>query len=298
MGLSLYEGRLKSFPFFERAAAKGHEESIWILSVWKDVEMKYGVLMEAFVKTAEPLGWWFAGRLSEDERERFDFFKKSAEAGCSWAQVSYGGYFRRGEFVEQDNKVYVEWLERAANQNSPDAMHLLGKWFRNDGDDKEKAVMYYGAAAELGWKVSMNSLAQMLRDGEGCAKDLRQVAIWGAKANLYIFWDVFAIAGRALGTEELDCDFDQLCYALGWGLYWYEYGSGRWEYQKNKNKLFDNYCLDYFCSCVEFQRESIFTFLLYWNRVVGVKDVGAMIGKMVWEGREENLVKSFEESSE
>jgi hypothetical protein len=37
-------------------------------------------------------------------RERFDFFKKSAEAGCSWGQVEYGEYFQNGrrEFVEKD----------------------------------------------------------------------------------------------------------------------------------------------------------------------------------------------------
>jgi hypothetical protein len=29
---------------------------------------------------------------------------------------------------------------------------------------------------------------------------------------------------------------------------------------------------------------------LFWNQTVGVKDVGVMIGKMVWEAREDNLV--------
>ena len=52
-------------------------------------------------------------------------------------------------------------------------------------------------------------------------------------------------------------------------------------------------CLDCYCSCAERQQDSICTFLLSWNRTIGVKDVGAMIGKLVWEGREENLLKSF-----
>jgi hypothetical protein len=94
----------QSFELFERAAAKGHEESIWILSVLKDVEKKKNALIEAFAKTEKPLGWYFAGYLSNDDREReqFDFYKKSAEGRCSWGQVQYGLYVRVGEVVERD----------------------------------------------------------------------------------------------------------------------------------------------------------------------------------------------------
>jgi hypothetical protein len=45
------------------------------LSVVKDVEMEEIALIEAFAKTEEPLGWYFAGKLS-DGREQFDFYKK------------------------------------------------------------------------------------------------------------------------------------------------------------------------------------------------------------------------------
>jgi hypothetical protein len=57
---------------------------------------------------------------------------------------------------------------------------------------------------------------------------------------------------------------------------------------------FCNRCLDYYCSSVELQQKSIVTFLLFWNRATGgIKGPGQMIGKMVWEGREEILVESF-----
>jgi hypothetical protein len=298
-----FDGHLKgSFARFERAAAKGHEESIWICSVVKDVEMKKSALKEAFAKTEEPLGYYFAGQLSYG-RERFDFCKKSAEGGCGWGQVRYGRYFELGiRFVEKDMKVYVEWLEKAANRNNPAAMDLLGFWFgKEGGDDKKKAVPYYRAAAELGWKTSMYSLAKMFRDGEGCEKDLRQAAIWCAKGTeAYAFWEVLKEAERAQKsgtTEDLDCDFNQLCYSLGWGLYWYQYGSEDWNVQEDEDQAFGNRCLNFYCSCVELQQKSIFTFLLSWNRTTGgVKGPGQMVAQMVWEGREDNLVKNFEES--
>jgi TPR repeat protein len=289
----------EQFHRFERAAVKGHEESIWIVSVVKDAEMESSALREAFAKTEEPLGWYFAGLFSNG-REAFDFYKKSAEGGCSWGQVEYGEYFKYGDFVEKDEKIYVEWLEKAAKQNNPQAMRWLGYLFRYEGgDNKEKAVSYFRAAAELGWKYSMFWLAHMLRDGEGCVKDLRQAVIWGAKGNdSYLFRDLLRDAKRALEsrrTNNLDCDFNQLCYTLGWGLYWYQRGSEYWNRQVKEVKVFGNRCLDYYCSCVELQQKSIFTFLLCWNRMTGVKGPGQMIAQMVWEGREDNLVQTFEE---
>jgi hypothetical protein len=105
-------------------------------------------------------------------------------------------------------------------------MHLLGLWFGGygKGNDNEKAVSYYRGAAELGWKASMDNFAEKLRDGAGCVKDLRPAAISSAKGNMPVFWVPLEDAKRALqsrATEDFDCDFHHLCFALGWGLYWY-----------------------------------------------------------------------------
>jgi hypothetical protein len=279
------------------------DESIWILSVVKDVKMEWDAWKEAFAKTEEPLGWYFAGRLS-DGRERVDFYKKSAEGGCSWGQAAYGGYFENGfELAEKDEKIFVEWLEKAAAQKNPRAMDWLGDWFCWDGgNDKEKAVSYYGSGAELGWKGSMLSLAVMRRRGKGCAGDLRQAAIWSAKVSYsYLFWNQLEDARRALEsgvTEDLDCDSNQLCYLLGWGLYWYQHGSKEWKSQNYGTRSFGKHCLDFYCACIELQQKSILAFLLFWNRTTGrMKEPGRMIAQMVWEERETNLLLKFGEQT-
>jgi hypothetical protein len=256
---------------------------------------------EAFAKTEEALGWYFAGLFSDDGEEQFEFYKKSAEGGCSWGQVAYGRSFKGGMFVEQDEKVFLEWLEKAANQNNPMAMDWLGRWFRHGrGNDNKKAVSYFRAAAQLGWKNSMGFLAVLLRYGEECARDLRQAVIWCARGDSYVFWDLLEEARRALEsgtTEYLDCDFNQLCYSLGRGLYWHQYETWGWKTESDESKAFGERCLDFYCSCVELQQKSIFTFLLCWNRTTGgVKGPGQMIAEMVWERRAENLVKTFEQS--
>jgi hypothetical protein len=128
----------------------------------------------------------------------------------------------------------------------------------------------------------------MLEDGEGCEKDLGQAALWSVRANVSLFWKLLRQARRALElnqTEDLECNFNELCFSLGWGLYWYEYDGSYWKWEgtNDEDKTFGNDCLDFYCATMELQRESIFTFLLFWNQTVGVKDMGVLIGKMVWE---------------
>jgi hypothetical protein len=301
-GLSWAGTYVEKFARFERAAAKGHEEAIWIVSVVKDVAMELSAWKEAFAKAEEPIGWYLAGWVSGG-RERFDFWKKSAEGGCSWGQVWYGTYFKRGygEFVEEDQKVYVEWLEKGVNQNNPEAMYFLGDWFRHEGgDDKEKAVSYFRGASELGWQNPMGQLSEMLRDGEGCEKDLRQAVILSAKGDSWVFWDMLEEGALESGaTEDLDCDFNEFCHAFGWGLYWYLYDSEEWNEKSDEIEDVGERCLDYYCSCLELQQKSIFTFLLFWNRTTGrVREPGRIIAQMVWEGREENLVIEFGDEEE
>jgi hypothetical protein len=108
-----------------------------------------------------------------------------------------------------------------------------------------------------------------------------------------VFCGVLGDTGRAFEKKDFDSDSNPVVYALGWGLYWYEYGSEQWTVLNIPIKAFGNRCIDYYCSCVELQQKSIFTFLWFWNQTSGgVKDVGVMMAKMVWEGREENFVKS------
>jgi TPR repeat protein len=281
---------------FERAAGKGVEDAIFVQYLTESMSKEDCAEME------DPLGYLCAGVLSEeDSRERFDFMKKSAEGGCSWGQVEYGRYFEQGQFVERDKQVWVEWLQKAVSQNNPSAMDELGEWFREKGED-EVALSWYCKAAELGWKKSMLPLAQMFRTGEGCAgEDLRQALAWYARGGavddfLEVLDDV-----RVTIIEDFDngydCDFDQLCYSLGWGLYWHVHGTIEWDDLEEENEDFGNRCFDYYCNCVTLQQESIFVFLCFWNRTFkGFKEIGTKIVEdHVWNGRHNWPVERFDD---
>jgi hypothetical protein len=300
MELILEEDRWESFWCAEKAAEKGHEEARWIWRVMRGTDVdSIADLKEYFAERNDPLGWFLEGVTSDyDSMEQLNLFKKSAEAGCSWGQALYADCIRRGKFAEVDPKECVTWLEKAINQNNPLAMHRLGEYWSEGGGDEKTVLRYYRAAADLGWKESNDQLSSMSVDGNGTI-DLRQGVVLSAKGTSYeVFNRRFMEAVGAFnfgGTKYVG--YDEVCYTLGWGLFWHVYVSDVWNaLLTEKRRLFGNYCMEFYISCVELQGESIFTFLLCWNRTMGGKVSGKMIAQMVWEGRADNLVKSLEAS--
>jgi hypothetical protein len=322
---------------FRKPAAKGHQQSIWIVDLFertkKNVEARLEqedhseldvfnldefrvALAEAWAATGEPLGNFLGGLLFEyRSRERFEAFKKSAEGGCGYAQLGYANYFYLSVdgFVDRDLGVYFDLLQLATAQDLPEAFYELGQLLRDiaggnlevgqfgRGIDFTKAHVNIIRAAELGHRMASAVIGWILQDGKECKKDLIRAVILGAKDKKAPFMErVLSQALHAFenGTmQNLRCDFNQLCFLLGWGLYWYQHGSEEWDKRYSSDtKVFGERCLDYYCSCVELQQKSIFTFLLCWNQTTGVKGPGQMIAEMVWKGREDNLVKTFEEN--
>jgi TPR repeat protein len=280
MGFISFEGNFSvEIAAFKKAAAKGHEESIWLLDVIKDVEPVVSAIKEVLIETEEPLGWYLAGEFSFwNSAQRFDFHKKSAEGGCSWAQVRYGWYFRRGRFVQQSDAKFREWLKKAADQNNGWAMTQLGQF----GPPSEAEGLQI-AAFTLGWKAAADILSHRSNNFHTGVK-------WAAKGVSNCFYEYL--------TDQFNVgDRDPLCcYLLGRGLYFHQYGGEFWNNDLDSlTQAFGEECLDFFCDCIDLQQESIFTFLMFWNRIVGIKGPGQMIGQMVWKEREKNLVKSFTE---
>ena len=299
----------ESFKRFKKAAEKGHKESCWICDVVKDMEVdddenSKQTLLHAFAETECPMGWYWAGRFCDfDSRTALDFYQKSSDGGYSWGQLMYGLYFFYGKFVKKDEEAYLELLNKAVVQRNPQSMYMAGYWWYESNysgkEEAEKARMWYQAASELRWQHAMYGLAAMCYFGEGGEKDLIQAARLGFVRGGYYFWQVLGQAHAALETERtigyLGCDFNLLVMELGKGLYWNCYGTSDWSMRTNDDeKKFGEKCLDYYCSVIELQQQAIFLFLQFWNKYVKVKGPGQIIGRLVWQGRFEYLVKEFE----
>lgn len=93
-----------------------------------------------------------------------------AEAGDRDAQYRYGGIFRDGKGLPQDNAIAIEWLVRAALQGQVEAQNELGFMF-SQGDGlplkRDKAKCWFVLAAEQGEVQAQFNLSNFLERGEG-----------------------------------------------------------------------------------------------------------------------------------
>jgi hypothetical protein len=289
-GMLEFSGHCNNFSFFIPAANRGHGDAMWILQVVEGVKVE--ALKEAFLKTESPLGWYFAGALSREEHVQKELWRTSAEKGCPWGQVAYGredyeDNFAFGEDEEEEReKLYLTWLKKAGNNAF--ALCRLGVW-HFDGRDRDLGAQYLRAASDLGWRTANLFLAKIAMDKNDVFELLRNLALGRSGTIFSRLKEVSESEGL-----YLQHDLNRVCYTLGWGFFWHLYETAVWERAEEEEQIFANRCLDYYCSCVEIQRDSIFTFLLCWNQMTGgVKGPGQMIGKRVLEEREANLVKSF-----
>jgi 2,3-diketo-5-methylthio-1-phosphopentane phosphatase len=278
----------EQFEAFEKAAAKNHSEAIWILSVIEGVERAPRPLETAFGESDKPLGRFFSGILrfsfgfEEEYEEQVAFWKKGAEAGCSWSQVEYGKVLSWSEMT---------WFEKSAKQNNPHALHLLGHYGAMKRE-QEKELEYHRAAAELGWQYSMEILARILQE----RGDWHESVLFAAPISHHAFFDLLDHAfhqEETEGAKERTCTLNQLRYALGYGGFWYLFENDKLFWLSNEQAKSDcSRCIDYYCGIVESHQKAVRTFLCCWNQLGGGKDVGLIIARMAWEDREAFLTSS------
>ena len=62
----------------------------------------------------------------QDDKEAFNWYRKSAEQGHAGAQVNLGLMYTNGEGVPQDDKQALKWFRKAAEQGDAQAQVNLG----------------------------------------------------------------------------------------------------------------------------------------------------------------------------
>lgn len=305
------------FEPFKKSAQKNHKESLWILNIVKDVkncnyqneDVSLDKLTHSFATTPctvhEGLGWYFAGWFSiYNSVEKFNFYKMSSDSGYSWAQVEYSEYFCYNyppRFVERNLETYKELLLKAAAQNNPKAYYKLygyGFCFVNDSSHLDCAVR----AAELG--CISHDLCYHRTEKQNLIQGLKWIAQTKPKGQfLFILRDALKAMHSDTTVDLLPIirryifennNLNKLIMELGKCVYWWHI------YLDNDDKCDDKFddskfynsvkscakkCLDYYCLCIDLQQESIFLFLHFWNKNTNIKDVGKMIGKLVWNDR-------------
>lgn len=89
-----------------------------------------------------------------DKQEALEYFKRSAEAGCSMAMNQLGTLFRAGDTVEKDSYTARRWFERSIDadpQNPYPFYNLGGMYYHGEGNktDIDKAYQMFCKVIEL-----------------------------------------------------------------------------------------------------------------------------------------------------
>jgi hypothetical protein len=134
--------------------------------------------------------------------------------------------------------------------------------------------------ADQHWQASSVSLASYFEKQNNFA----ETSLWLAKGGQKEAF--LEDLNAALKDFEKNIESIEWWYSLGYGMYWHFSGTDFFKDKKNDQAvIFGEKLLDFYCSCVEMQQKSIFTFLLFWNQTVGVKEPAKMIAQMVWKDR-------------
>jgi TPR repeat protein len=104
----------------------------------------------------------------ESQAEAGRLWLAAAERGDPRAQFFYARWLRDSPAGPQDPTTSLPFLERAAEANQADALHMLATLYR-DGigapRNEARAKALYERAAQQNHAPSMSNLADMLRDG-------------------------------------------------------------------------------------------------------------------------------------
>eukprot|EP00808_Paulinella_micropora_P009558 g76511.t1 len=126
-----------------------------------------------------------------------EWYEKAAGAGNALAQSNLGWCYKKGRGVQQDFKKAVELYTKAAEAGNALAQSNLGVCYNNGQGVRKgskKAVEWYTKAAEAGIASAQSNLGWCYEKGQGVQKDLKKAVELYTKA---------AEAGNALACSNL-----------------------------------------------------------------------------------------------
>ncbi len=122
----------------------------------------------------------------EEQRRVVNRIEKLANSGSSDAQVLFGYFAVKGQFMEKNEALAVELFQRAAKTGNRDAQYNLGlAYARGMGitKDLQKAQELFLLAAEKGDIGAQYNLGLMYAAGEGVPLDSLEAFVWLSHAK-------------------------------------------------------------------------------------------------------------------
>jgi TPR repeat protein len=119
--------------------------------------------------------------VARDLKQALEWFRRAAELGDAAGAYVYSAALLANSPSPKERETARVYLEKAAAQNHPAALNLLGEMaLDNNGAfaDFEKAAGLFRRAAELGDADAKYALGELYKHGKGVAKDDGEAAGW------------------------------------------------------------------------------------------------------------------------
>lgn len=116
-------------------------------------------------------------------QQRVRWLRAAAEAGLARAANELGMAYRTGDGVARNASAAREWLSIAAAAGEPDALHNLGLFAADEGDDAEALRLFHAAAVAGSTSAAFNVAAALYSGRGGVNRDLDAAAAWFERAG-------------------------------------------------------------------------------------------------------------------
>jgi TPR repeat protein len=121
-----------------------------------------------------------------DGKKALEWYRRGADAGGADAAYRYGAAALIGKDMARNHGLARVYLEKAALQEHPAALHMLGELaLENNGGppDFQMAISYFRRAAAGGVPDSEYALAEFYKTGSGVPNDEKTAADWLKRAS-------------------------------------------------------------------------------------------------------------------
>lgn len=138
--------------------------------------------------------------------------KPNAEAGDATFQYELGLLYERQPLLDPDATQAINWFEKAAAQQHPDADYHLGALYWHDGrvtSDYSKAREYFEKSAAAGDELAKDDLGHMLAAGQGGPKDLARAEELLSERAADDDFRQYYLGKRFLYGEDFAVDYDK-----------------------------------------------------------------------------------------
>lgn len=245
----------ESVYYFKKSLT--NPDSKWFLKIIEDHQSN-GFTPQWFGDKNDCRGWYVAGMLHSD----ISLIKKSADAGYMYARM---------RLIDVNEMIFksisLDVVCQCVEKNNPQALFLLGQWFKYKGR-KSSAYLNYKKSADYFWHDSELQVAFHVPSEEKF--------YWlgrGIGSNLAIF------------ARQIDNLNGKLSYGLGKAMYWNVYNTHGWTRiaeESKSRKICGILSLDLYCDSVDKRQLATFEFLMCWKRLGIQKDVGQIIAKLMF----------------